>query len=258
MSASGPVGDALATAAANGSTARLLSRVTIGNAPTRSIIADLPGTEPEAAIMLGAHLDSVVDGPGLNDNGSGVAALLEIGEAMGGTRSRATIRLAFWTGEELGLHGSTRYLDDLSSGERESILLYLNADMVASPNGFAGVYDEAGAPSGSSAVRDLLSAAVERAGGTPVMLDVGGGSDHAPFARAGIVTGGVFSGASEAVSPEQAVDPGVAVGLPADPCYHLPCDDGSKLDTELARILTAALADVTVQRAHDPTPSPTP
>ena len=95
--------------------------------------------------MLGAHLDSVVDGPGINDNGSGVAALLELARALGGSRPGATIRLAFWSAEELGLHGSSRYVAGLSDEERDGILVYLNADMVASPNGFAGVYDEHGA-----------------------------------------------------------------------------------------------------------------
>ncbi len=76
---------------------------------TRSILAELPGSEPGVVVMLGAHLDSVIDGPGMNDDGSGVAALLEIARALGGTRPRATIRLAFWSGEELGLHGSYGY-----------------------------------------------------------------------------------------------------------------------------------------------------
>ncbi len=172
--------------------------------PTRSILAELPGSEPGDVLMLGAHLDSVPDGPGINDDGSGVAALLAIARGLGGTRPRATIRLAFWSGEELGLHGSVRYATALTADQRRAILAYLNADMVASPNGFAGVYDEPGAPLGSNVVHDLLAAAVIRAGGAPVGVDLGGRSDHYGFAKDGIATGGVFSGTSEPVTAEQA------------------------------------------------------
>jgi Zn-dependent M28 family amino/carboxypeptidase len=253
VGATRPVGDALAAAAATGGTARLVANATTTPAATRSIIAELTGSEPTSVVMLGAHLDSVIDGPGINDNGSGVAALMEIARALGGTRPRATIRLAFWSGEELGLAGSARYVTGLTSEGRDAIVVYLNADMVASPNGFAGVYDEPGAPSGSTEIRDLVSAAVARAGGAPVGI-AEGGSDHVPFANAGIAIGGVFSGARDPVLPEQAIAPGTTAGAPPDPCYHLACDDGSDLDLGLARILAAALADVTTQLANDPTP----
>jgi Zn-dependent M28 family amino/carboxypeptidase len=124
--------------------------------------------------------------------------------------------------------------------------------MVASPNGFAGVYDEPGAPPDAATVRDLLTPAVARSGGTAVSIPEGG-SDDVPFANAGITVGGVFSGASDPVTQEQAVTSGSTAGRPADPCYHLACDDGSDLDLGLARTLTAALADVAGQLANDPT-----
>ena len=250
--ASRPAGDALAAAAATGSTARLVTHAVTAPAATRSIIAELAGSRPGKVVMLGAHLDSVIDGPGINDNGSGVAALLEIARALGGSRPGTTIRLAFWSGEELGLLGSVRYVTGLSAQDRAAILVYLNADMLASPNGFAGVYDEADAPAGSTAVRDLISAAIGRAGGVPLMLDLGGSSDHLLFGRFGIPTGGVFSGAREPVTEAQAVAPGMTAGLPADPCYHRSCDDGSHLNLELGRLLAAALADVAVQLSNDP------
>jgi hypothetical protein len=53
----------------------------------------------------------VIDGPGIDDNGSGVAGLLEIARALSGTRPQAAVRLAFWSGKELGLHGSMRYVE---------------------------------------------------------------------------------------------------------------------------------------------------
>lgn len=256
VAASRPVGDALAAAASTGRTARLSTHASTKPAATRSIIGERKGSQPDKVVMLGAHLDSVIDGPGLNDNGSGVAALLEIARALSGSRPRATIRLAFWSGEELGLHGSFRYVTALPQQARSAIVAYLNADMVASPNGFAGVYDEPSASTGSTAIRDLLSAAVGRAGAVPVMVDVSRGSDHLAFTQAGIPTGGVFSGAGESVSEQQAAASRSTAGLPADPCYHRPCDDGSDLDLGLARALVAALLDVTVRLSNDPSLPP--
>jgi Zn-dependent M28 family amino/carboxypeptidase len=244
--------DALLATAADRATAHLVTHTRTTTAPTRSILAELPGIEPGTVVMLGAHLDSVFEGPGINDDGSGAAALLEIARALGGTRPRATIRLAFWSGEELGLHGSYRYASTLSTDEAQAILVYANADMIASPNGYAGVYDEPGAPAGATAAHDLLTAAVERAGGSPVGVDVGGGSDHYGFDEVGIVTAGVFSGAAEPVSTVQAAASGAIAGRPADPCYHQPCDTLANANVGLARTLAAALADFAVRVANDP------
>jgi len=244
--------DVLLAAAADRATAHLVTHARRSTGPTRSILAELPGTEPGAVIMLGSHLDSALEGPGINDDGSGVAALLEIARALVGTRPRATIRLAFWSGEELGLHGSYRYASALSAEDARAILVYANVDMIASPNGYAGVYDQPGAPPGSTAARDLLSAAIERAGGSPVGVDVGGGSDHFGFDEAGIATAGVFSGAAEPVSAEQAAASGAIAGRPADPCYHQACDNLANANVRLARVLAAGLADFTVRVANNP------
>jgi aminopeptidase Y len=251
VGASLPVAQALVAAAEAGSTARLVTNASTAEAATRSIIAELPGSDPGRVVMLGAHLDSVVDGPGINDDGSGVAALLELASALGGSIPGATIRLAFWSGEELGIRGSSEYVGSLSADERERIVAYLNADMLASPNGFAAVYDEPNAANGSADIRDLISAAVLRLGGTPAPMDLGGRSDHSAFIESGIPTGGVFSGADELVSVEHAAASGARAGEAADPCYHQPCDDGSVLNVTLARLLTAALAEVAVQLAND-------
>ncbi len=250
VGASRPVAEALIKAAAEGVTAHLVTDASSPKASTRSIVAELQGSDPERVVMLGAHLDSVVDGPGINDNGSGVAALLELAHALRGSVPGPTIRLAFWAGEELGLRGSSEYVRNLSADERDRIVAYLNADMIASPNGIAGVYDEPGAASGSAAIRDLLMAAVERLGGAAEPVDLGGGSDHRPFVAAGIPTGGVFSGANEVISASQAQRSEATAGQPADPCYHQPCDDGSALDLTLGRRLAAALAAVAVQLAN--------
>ena len=160
--------------------------------------------------------------------------------------------MAFWSGEETGLHGSTRYVAALSPNQKDAILVYANVDMIASPNGFAGVYDEPGAAVGSATASELLGAAVTRNGGTPVQVDLHGGSDHYGFVEAGMATAGVFSGFLEPVSAEQAAASGAEAGRLADGCYHQPCDDLGNIDLQLARVLAAGLADFTVQVANNP------
>ena len=244
--------EALVAAAKGSGTARLVTDAHTEQTPTRTVLAELAGTRDGQVIMLGAHLDSVIDGPGINDNGSGVAALLEIARALRGTRPQATVRMAFWSGEELGLHGSLRYVAALSQEQKDAIIVYANVDMIASPNGFAGVYDEPNAAAGSSKASGLLSAAVTRNGATPVQVDLHNGSDHYGFVEAGVATAGVFSGFLDPVSAEQAAASGAEAGRPADGCYHQPCDDLRNINLGLARVLAAGLADFTVQVANAP------
>jgi Zn-dependent M28 family amino/carboxypeptidase len=243
----------LADTAASGGTARLETHARTRLTETRSILAELPGETGDAVVMLGAHLDSVIDGPGINDDASGVAALLELASALAGTQARATIRLAFWTGEEEGLQGSAHYASALARPDAQAIVAYLNADMLGSANGFVGVYDEPTAPSGSAAVRALLMTGLQRLGAKPVGINLGGGSDHVPFQQVGIPTGGVFSGASEVLDQAQAATFGGKAGARADACYHRACDGTDNVNLPLARLLAAGLADLTVQLAITPT-----
>ena len=249
LAVSRDVGSALAEAAADGGRARIVATGETGDGDVRSVFAEVPGTDPARVVMLGAHLDSSLDGPGLNDNGTGVAALLAIARALAGTTPAATIRLAFWAAEETGLHGSSRYVEGLSPEERARIVAYLNADMIGSPNGFAGVYDEPSAAPGSAAIRDRLGAALEAAGVEWHPVDLGPGADHAPFAAAGIPTGGVFAGASEPLTAEQAEASGGQAGRPADACYHLACDGRENVNEPLMLALARALATVTAELA---------
>ncbi len=105
------------------------------------MIAELPGTNNDNVVMAGAHLDSVQAGPGINDNGSGSAALLEVAENIAKLKPQNTLRFAWWGAEESGLIGSTAYVNGLSQAERDRIALYLNFDMVGSPNYVFMVYD---------------------------------------------------------------------------------------------------------------------
>jgi hypothetical protein len=251
LAVSRDVGSALAEAAAVGGRARVVATGETGEGDVRSVFAEVPGADPSRVVMLGAHLDSSLDGPGLNDDGTGVAGLLAIARAFAGTTPGATIRLAFWAAEETGLHGSSRYVEGLSPDELARIGAYLNADMTGSPNGFAGVYDEPTAAAGSAAIRDRLGAALEAAGVQWHPVDLGLGADHAAFAAAGIPTGGVFAGASEPVTPEQATGSGGQAGRPADSCYHLACDGRANVNEPLLLALTRALAEVTAELAGD-------
>jgi Zn-dependent M28 family amino/carboxypeptidase len=187
---------------------------------TVNVIADTAagGFGPQV-VMAGGHLDSVPAGPGINDNGSGTAALLETADALGGRAPGARIRLAFWGAEELGLIGSRRYVRGLSGAERERITAYVNLDMVGSPQPSRGVYSDAD-PGIERMLRRLVGPGAEEE-------NAGGNSDHAPFERAGIPVGGLFTGA----------------GPQHDPCYHRACDDIDNVNLPILVRMTRAAAE---------------
>ena len=173
---------------------------------TDNVIADTPGGSGDRVVMAGAHLDSVQGGPGINDNGSGVATLIETAEAIGPKPPGARVRVAFWAAEELGLLGSRHYVSSLGAADRKGIAAYLNFDMLGSPNPFADLYDDGDQRLG----RVLRRAAGSRLGA----IAAGQSSDHAPFKAAGIAVNGLYTGSTERAPS----------GRPRDPCYHLACD----------------------------------
>jgi hypothetical protein len=178
---------------------------------TQNVIAD-NGSSDGRVVMAGAHLDSVPGGPGINDNGSGVATLLQVAETFG-RRPAGRIRLAFWGGEEEGLLGSRRYVRSLSDEQRREIGAYLNLDMVGSPNAVPAVYSD-GTPALARLLRELYP-------GPERGVLTGNRSDHAAFESAGVAVSGLYTGANER-------GPG---GRQRDPCYHLPCDTLANVDT---------------------------
>ena len=220
-----------------------------GGVPSASLITERTGSD-DAVVMLGAHLDSVVAGPGINDDGSGVAALLVIADALAGLPApQRTVRFAFWGAEEGGPFGSVAYVDALDSAERDRIVAYLNFDMLASPNAVRFVYAEAGAAPGSDRLTDLFAATIEGAGLAWEPIDLEGDSDHGPFGDAGIATGGLFSGGIEVVTQAQAEAFGARAGEPADPCSHRACDTIDNVDTEILEQMARAIARVLVELA---------
>jgi Zn-dependent M28 family amino/carboxypeptidase len=137
------------------------------NRTTQNIIADSPKGKKGQTIVVGAHLDSVTAGPGINDNGSGSATILEIAEQLaklGYTKKlQRQVRFAFWGAEELGLLGSQYYVDSLTDRQRAKIYANLNFDMLGSPNYVRFVYDGNGSdtpdagPPGSEAIEKIFS-----------------------------------------------------------------------------------------------------
>lgn len=190
---------------------------------THNVIAERPGPPARRVAMIGAHLDSVPAGPGINDNGSGVASVLALAERL---RGRRGLRFGFWAAEELGLYGSRHYVASLSRAERRRIAGYVNLDMVGSPNPVRYVYGRGPA---RTALERALRARRLRFQGT----SIGGLSDHAPFQRAGISVGGLYSGADERKTTAQASTYGGRAGRPLDSCYHQRCDMLARVDRKV-------------------------
>ena len=229
---------------------------TSGEVETTNVLAELPGASSDEVVMVGAHLDSVPAGPGINDNGSGVAAVLELAEELAatGVTPRRTIRFGFWAAEEIGLVGSTRYVEGLSPDEQDRIVAYLNLDMIGSPNWIRAVYDPIEAaipenvPPGSQAITDVFEAHFAALGLPTVPIWTNGRSDDASFSEAGIPVGGLMSGIEDKTPAEAALFGGTA-GEPADPCYHQACDRVSNVDLGIATELAQTFADVTLELA---------
>lgn len=231
-------GRALAAAAAEGEVVvNLEVRELQEERTTSNVLAETRGGDAANTVMLGAHLDGVSEGPGINDNGSGTAGLLEAALELAradrhGTHEN-TVRFAFWSAEELGLIGSEHYVAGLSEEQREEIALYLNFDMIASPNYGLFVYDGddsdgVGAgpgPAGSAEIEAGINGFMDRAGYAPRGTDFTGRSDYGPFIAVDIPSGGTFTGAEGVKTPEQAELWGGEAGVAYDPCYHAACDD---------------------------------
>jgi len=204
-----------------------------------NVIAEWPHGDANHVVMTGSHLDSVSSGPGINDNGSGSAGVLEtaLAYAASGQTPRNRLRFGFWGAEELGLLGSKYYVNNLPSAERDKIELYLNFDMIASPNPGYFVYDDN--PAGDGARDDLVAYFTSKSVQTE-FIDVQGRSDHAAFRSLGIPTAGTFSGAEDTKTSAQASKWGGTAGSAFDPCYHRSCDTINNLNlTSLDRQIDA-------------------
>lgn len=197
-----------------------------------NVIAELPGKNDDNVVMAGAHLDSVVQGPGIQDNGSGSAALLEVALSISKLKPVNTLRFGWWAAEEQGLVGSTDYVGGLDESELDRIAAYLNFDMISSPNFIYGVYDAdessfeapVDVPDGSEALEDLFELYFTWQDIPYEDSEFSGRSDYQAFINNGIPASGLFTGAEVLKTEEQeAIWEGVT-GEQYDPCYHLACD----------------------------------
>ena len=208
----------------------------------RNVIAQTKTGSATDVVMAGAHLDSVPEGPGINDNGSGVAAVLETAVRLGSSPSvHNALRFGFWGAEELGLIGSRNYVESLDLTALKNIALYLNFDMLASPNPGYFTYDgdqslpvdargQPVVPEGSAGIERTLVAYLKAAGKTAQDTSFDGRSDYDGFTLAGIPAGGLFSGAEGKMSADQAKLWGGTADQPFDPNYHQKTDTLDHVD----------------------------
>ncbi|MDH5556140.1 MAG: M20/M25/M40 family metallo-hydrolase, partial [Alphaproteobacteria bacterium] len=170
---------------------------------TFNVIAETPGGRDDRVVVVGAHLDSVPQGPGINDNGSGSAAQLEVALQMAalGIEPRNKVRFAWWSAEESGLVGAQYYVDNLTRRGIKDIALNLNFDMVGSPNFVRFVYDGDGSdtplagPNGSGNIEQVFLDHFAEQGLAAAPTAFSGRSDYGPFIAVGIPAGGLFTGA---------------------------------------------------------------
>jgi Zn-dependent M28 family amino/carboxypeptidase len=243
-------------------TVTIEAQVAVERFPTVNLLADLPGQTADL-VVVGAHLDSVAAGPGINDNGSGTATVLELAlqaaalRAAGEPDPRDTLRFAFWGAEEEGLIGSFAYVRGLDELALAAHVANLNFDMLASPNGLRAVYDGDGdarlggaeAPAGSAVLEALFTDHFEARDldWSPTAFD--GRSDYGPFILAGVPAGGLFSGAEVDKSAHEALIYGGAAGEPLDACYHRACDGVENIDPVLLLEMAEAAAAATAGAA---------
>jgi Zn-dependent M28 family amino/carboxypeptidase len=233
---SSALGESLRTKAAAGPvTARVVVDATTTPNTEYNVIADSRWGDDDRTIVVGAHLDSVEAGPGINDNGSGTSSNLEMAEQIAKLRDkpRNRLRFAFWGAEEAGLVGSTAYVaEQVANGGIEDIEANLNFDMLASPNFVRFVYDgdgstfpvPAGTPAGSAQIEHIFLRYFERKGLVTDPTAFDGRSDYGAFIANGVPAGGLFSGAEGIKTTEQEARYGGFAGLAFDPCYHQACD----------------------------------
>jgi len=218
---------------------------------SNNVIGELAGKNDTNVVMAGAHLDSVPAGPGINDNGSGSAALLEVAQQMAKTQPQNTVRFAWWGAEELGLIGSTQWVAQRTPAELDEIALYLNFDMIGSPNYYFGVYDANQSsflaapvivPAGSVHIEQTFESYYTLLGEPYDDSAFSGRSDYAAFIANGIPSGGLFTGAEQVKTPQQEDIWDGTAGAQFDPCYHLACDTIANFNAHALEVNSDAVA----------------
>lgn len=255
------VGKALVQQAQNGGVTLRIKTDTLNQKRTvANVLADTKRGRADNVVVVGAHNDSVAEGPGINDDGSGTATLLEMAKQIGklGPAVRNKVRFAFWGAEEEGLLGSQHYVDVLPQADRDKIALMLDFDMLASPNYVNLVYDGDNSEGKNNVPGPVGSGAIEKAfndhfasrklATDPTAFD--GRSDYDAFISVGIPAGGIFTGAEGIKTAEQAKKYGGTAGAAYDPCYHQACDRYDNVNLTGFDQMIDATAAVTQLFAH--------
>uniref|UniRef100_A0A5Q5BER6 Aminopeptidase Y, Metallo peptidase, MEROPS family M28A n=2 Tax=unclassified Mycobacterium TaxID=2642494 RepID=A0A5Q5BER6_MYCSS len=226
---------------------------------SRNVLAQTKTGDTRNVVMAGAHLDSVSSGPGINDNATGVAAVLETALQLGSSpRVANAVRFAFWGSEEIGLEGSRAYLRDLDGEQLDDIALYLNFDMLGSTNAGYFTYDgdqsaatePVSVPEGSAGVERLLAGYLNEAGVRPADMPLSDRTDYHSFLAAGVPFGGTTTGAAQQKTEVQARLWGGRAGAAFDPNYHTRRDTIDNVDRHALGIMGPAVAFAVGTYAH--------
>lgn len=216
-------------------------------AKSRNVVAQTKTGDTANVVVAGANLDSAPRSPGINDNGTGVAALLAIADALGPeSQIGNAVRFAFWGSERLGAAG--KYLSGLDAGELDDIAAYLDADMLGSTNAGFFTYDgdqsaePSEAPEGSAGIERTLAGYLNLAGVRPADMPMDGTGDYSPFLKAGVPVGGVTTGSTQLKSAVQARIWGGRAGAAFDPQNGTPRDGMDNVDHRALSITGPAMA----------------
>ncbi|CAN6628508.1 hypothetical protein TRVA0_011S03070 [Trichomonascus vanleenenianus] len=223
----------------------------VGNYETHNVLAQTKSGDPKNVVMLGAHSDSVTAGPGINDDGSGTNSLLEVATHLAKYNVSNAVRFAWWSAEEEGLLGSDHYVSTLSQEENLKIRLFMDYDMMASPNYAYQIYDANNIdnPDGSGELKQLYVDFYKSVGVNYTFIPFDGRSDYDGFIKNGIPGGGVATGAEELKTAEEAEKFGGTAGIQLDPCYHELCDNRDNLAYDAWVINTKLIAHATATYA---------
>ena len=232
---------------------RLAVDATITETSSFNILADTGG-RVDRTVVVGAHLDSVAEGPGINDNGSGSAAILETAIQLKKSNIAPTnrVRFAFWGGEEAGLIGSEYYVNQLTARQIKEHAVNLNFDMVGSKNFVRFVYDGDGSsfgekgPNGSAQVEKVFLDYFKSQNLPVVPTEFDGRSDYFGFINNGIPAGGLFTGAEGTKTVAEAAVFGGTAGAAYDACYHSECDTLANIDGGVLEEMADAIAHSTL------------
>jgi Zn-dependent M28 family amino/carboxypeptidase len=238
-------------------TVHIVTNTTSETRSTSNVIADLNGGRTDRTVVVGAHLDSVPEGPGINDDGSGTATDLEVALQMAKTKTTNHVRFLWFGAEEAGLIGSQRYVASLTNQQQHDIMAMLDFDMLASPNFVRFVYDGDGSepdnpagPSGSGMIEDVFNSFWNSQGMDTEPTAFDGRSDYDSFTAVGIPAGGIFAGAEGIKTAEEALIYGGTAGEPYDECYHLACDTLKNLNLTALDQFSDAVAHSTLTFAQ--------